>query len=152
MKKRRSPENALHFTWCRSHERWIRVTRISAAAVWFLFGIVLKVLGVEPRHRLIVARILGKDFAPRATIVIGFLEGALGIWVLTGIRPRACAAVQTVAIVSMNIFEIIYVRHLLLAPALMVCANTLFLSLIWYSALKSPEKKAISMLRGIHGR
>ena len=54
------------------------------------------------RHRLIVARVLGDDLAAAATVAIGVLEILLGIWAFSHRQPRACAAVQTAAIVAMK--------------------------------------------------
>jgi hypothetical protein len=102
--------------------------RIGAAAVWLLFGLLFKVAGVMPHHRLI---------AGCATILVGLGEAALGLWVLTGAFPRICALAQSLAIVSMNAFEFILARHLLLAPVPMACANVAFIALIWYAALET---------------
>jgi len=122
-------------------DKMVIAIRVFVGLIWLLFGPIFKVFGVEPRHCLIVAAILGGEGAAFTTIVIGLLEGALGLWVLTGIRPRTCAAIQTLAIASMNTLELIYAQHILISPILMVCANTIFLSLVWYSALKSSKKE-----------
>jgi uncharacterized membrane protein YphA (DoxX/SURF4 family) len=111
--------------------------RIGIAAVWLVFGVGFKLLGLVPRHRMIVARILGDGLATPATIAIGLAETTLGLWVLSGWKPRACAAAQTVAIVTMNAIELTVARDLLLAPVLMVCANAVLLALAWWSALRT---------------
>jgi hypothetical protein len=110
--------------------------RVGIAAVWLVFGVGFKLLNLVPRHRLIVARIVGEGAAGPLTVVIGAAETAIAIWVLSGWRPRACAAVQTVAILTMNAIELTVARDLLLAPLAMVCANTVLLALAWYSALR----------------
>ncbi len=115
----------------------ITAIRIGTAAVWFVFGLVFKISGVVPRHRLIVASVLGETAAGPVTVLIGGAEVTMGLWILSGIRPRACAAAQTIAIVTMNALELWLARDLLLAPIPMVCANVVFLALVWYSALKS---------------
>jgi hypothetical protein len=114
--------------------------RTLATVVWFVFGAVFKVVGAVPRHREIVAGILGNEIAPLITVLIGLAETALGFWFLIGFLPRTCAMFQTVAIVSMNALELIYARTLLLAPVPMVILNTVFLALVWYAALRSAEK------------
>ena len=68
------------------------------------------------------------------TVVIGLLETVLGFWALSGFRPRSCAVVQTVAIVSMNAMELTYARSLLLAPIPMLFINSIFLAFVWYAA------------------
>jgi hypothetical protein len=96
---------------------------------------VFKVLDVVPRHRMIVATVLGATAAGPVTVAIGAAEAAMGLWILSGIRPRLCAAAQTAAIVSMNTLELGLAKDLLLAPIPMVCANTAFLAAGWYCAL-----------------
>ena len=113
--------------------------RIVATAVWLVFGLVFKVLGVIPRHREIVAEIVGAGSAPSVTMAVGLLETALGLWVLSGFRPRSCAIIQTVAIASMNAMELAYARSLLLAPIPMVLANGIFLASVWYAARWNPR-------------
>ena len=85
---------------------------------------------------MIVASVLGEELAGPVTVLIGVGEVAIAIWILTGTRPRTCAAIQTVALVTMNTLELYFARHLLLAPIPMVCANIIFLGLVWYSALE----------------
>lgn len=114
--------------------------RFLAASVWIVFGLVFKVLGMVPRHEQIVATVLG-DAAASATLLIGILETGLGLWVLSGFHPRACAAVQTIAIAAMNAFELLLARHLLLSPAVMVCANVALLSLVWFAAMDTDKKR-----------
>jgi uncharacterized membrane protein YphA (DoxX/SURF4 family) len=115
--------------------------RIFGAAVWFTFGTVFKILGAVPRHREIVAEIIGRENAPLLTGLIGFAETALGLWFLSGFFPRSCAVTQTIAIVSMNAMELVYARSFLLAPVPMVYANAIFLALVWYAALWAPARK-----------
>lgn len=123
--------------WISSTRKTLIAIRIGTAAVWLVFGVVFKILDLVPRHRLIVASVLGEEMARPATLLIGLGEAALGLWILSGFRPRACAAFQTVALISMNALELQLARHLLLAPIAMVGANVVFLSLVWYGALKT---------------
>jgi hypothetical protein len=43
-----------------SHLAWLR---LGIASVWLLFGLLFKALGVLPRHRKIVARVVGEKRA-----------------------------------------------------------------------------------------
>ena len=122
----------------------ITLLRIAVAAVWLVFGVVFKLLGFAPRHRLIVASIVGEAAAGPVTLAVGAAETLLGLWVLSGIRPRTCAAVQTLAIAAMNTLELRSARGLLVAPVGMVCANVVFLAVVWYCALKGPSRAAAS--------
>ncbi|MGF1485457.1 MAG: DoxX-like family protein [Opitutales bacterium] len=117
-----------------------RVVRWFAAGVWLFFGLGLKVFGLDPRHEAIVATVVGAQWAGPLTLAVGIAETLLAIWILTARWPLLCAAVQTVAIVSMNTLEILRASHILYSPVLMVSANTVFLSLVWWAALHRHRK------------
>lgn len=99
--------------------------------VWIFHGLYSKVSAGIPRHRQIVGRILGEGVADRATFAIGILEILLGLWIFSGLWRRTCASVQTVALVSMNLLEILLARDLLISAPGMVALNLGFISLIW---------------------
>jgi len=115
-----------------------RALRIANAAVWLLFGVAFKLLGLLPRHRLIVAAIVGEAAATPVTRLIGAAEALMGLWILSGWRPRTCALAQTLAIMTMNAIELSVARDLLLSPVGMLCANAVFLTVVWYVALQRP--------------
>jgi uncharacterized membrane protein YphA (DoxX/SURF4 family) len=108
--------------------------RVLVAVIWFVLGTVFKVMGVVPRHREIVAHVLGPEIAQLVTVLIGVAETALGIWFLMGFFPRVCATLQTAAIAGMNTLELTYARSLLLAPVPMIILNSVLLALVWYAA------------------
>ncbi len=134
-------ENRVRFL--RNHPR-VMVLTLATAAVWLLFGMWFKVFGMVPRHRLIVAAVMGEAEAEPVTVLIGAAEIAMALWILSGIFPRACAALQSIAIVTMNALELSLARDLLLAPILMICANTVFLIVVWYCALKTPPAESMT--------
>ncbi len=111
------------------------------ASVWLLFGLGAKVLGLVPRHRKIVAGVLGDGLAGPATVAVGLGETALGLWVLSARRPRLAATVQTAAIAVMNGLELRRARRLLLAPRSMIVANVGFLALVWVHALRLARRQ-----------
>lgn len=120
-------------------ERAVRVAlRVVIAGVWLTFGLAFKVAGLVPRHRQIVAAVVGESVAGPVTLCVGLGEAGLGLWVLGGRRPRACAAVQTLAVVAMNAVELAVARDLLLAPMAMLGANAVLLGAAWYVALRAP--------------
>ncbi|MEY4902626.1 MAG: hypothetical protein RLZZ292_441 [Bacteroidota bacterium] len=84
------------------------------AAVWFINGFFCKVLNLVPRHQQIVARILGDDYAPLLTKLIGFGEIAMAIWILSGLFPRWNTYTQIALIATMNVLEFFLVPDLLL--------------------------------------
>jgi len=107
------------------------------AGVWSVHGLLCKTLGAVPRHRRIVARVVGERAAGPMTLAVGAGEIVLAVWILSGYQPRACAAVQTAMLASMNFFELRLAYDLLLAPLAMVAANAAFLGLAWYWALSA---------------
>jgi len=117
----------------------VAAVRMLAAAVWIAFGLLFKVMGLVPRHRAIVAAVLGEGLAGPVTLAVGLGETALGLWILSGIRPRTCVAVQAAAIASMNGLELALAVDLLLAPLPMVVGNALFLGAGWWAASQAPR-------------
>jgi hypothetical protein len=118
-----------------SHLTWLRC---AVALVWLGFG-ALKALGALPRHRRIVARVVGEPRASAVFYAVAAGEIALGLWSLSGRHLVPCAALQSIAIASMNALELRLARDLLLSPRAMVCANAVLLSAGWYVALATPS-------------
>lgn len=112
-----------------------KILTILIGSVWVFHGLYSKVSNGIPRHRQIVERILGEGIADRATLAIGILEISLGLWIFSGFLRRTCALVQTLALVSMNVLEILLARDLLISAPGMVALNLGFISLIWYWAV-----------------
>ena len=112
------------------------------ASVWLVFGTWFKLLGMVPRHRLIIAAVVGEVAAGPITLVVGAAETALAWWIISGVYPRICAAVQSLAIVTMNTFELIYARNLLLSPGLMIGLNAVLLTVVWYLAVTATKTRA----------
>ena len=84
------------------------------AIVWVANGLFCKVLGLVPRHREVVARILGETHADLITKAIGFAEIGMAIWILSGVAGRINALTQIIIIAAMNILEFFLARDLLL--------------------------------------
>ena len=115
-------------------ERLHFLAQIGIGAVWIFHGLYSKILNGIPRHRLIVAKILGTRRAGIATKTIGLLELLLGAWAIIGWHPMWCASVQTAAIIAMNSLEILLARELLISALGMGALNLGFLSLVWWWA------------------
>ena len=92
----------------------IPILRFLFAAVWLVNGLFCKVLDWVPRHRQIVARILGEDHALLLTRLIGVGEIGMAVWVLSGLRPKWSAAAQIGAVATMNVIEFFLAPDLLL--------------------------------------
>jgi DoxX-like family len=84
------------------------------AIIWMINGLFCKVLNLVPRHQQIVARIMGDEYSRPLTIVIGFMEVAMAIWVLSRVRQRVSAIIQIGVVAVMNVLEFILVPDLLL--------------------------------------
>jgi hypothetical protein len=111
------------------------IAGIFIGAIWVFHGLYSKLLDGIPRHGLIVERILGEDFARPATILIGAAEILLGLWAWSGRYRKANAALQTLAIISMNVLEISLAPDLLISAPGMAILNLGFLTLVWWWAL-----------------
>lgn len=88
--------------------------RYAIAAVWLTNGLYCKVLNGVPRHRIIVASILGNEHAATFTIMIGFAEIAMAIWIITQLFPHINIVTQSVIVLLMNAIELFMTPHLLL--------------------------------------
>ena len=101
-----------------------------------MHGLYNKLLGGSARHLAIVQSVPGLDgmTGERVLTAVGIGEVAIALWVLSGWRPRLCAAAQTVALLSMNVVELTFARDLLLWPAGLIPLNLAFLALAWTAA------------------
>lgn len=84
------------------------------ALIWLANGLFCKVLNLVPRHQQIVSSILGNKHARLLTIVIGFSEILMVIWIISKIKSRLNAIAQILIIAVMNTLEFILVPDLLL--------------------------------------
>lgn len=107
------------------------IVNIAIALVWLVNGLYCKVLDHVPRHRAIVAEILGKEYSVLATRTIGALEIGMFIWVISRIKSRWCAIVQIVTVAVMNIIEFFMVPHLLLFGRANALIALLFIIVIY---------------------
>ena len=118
-----------------SHLTWMRC---GIALVWLVFGGLFKALGLLPRHRRIIARVVGEARAGPVLRLVAAGEVAIGLWMLYGRLLVPCVALQSVALVTMNALELRRARDLLLSPRAMLAANAVLLAAGWYVALAMP--------------
>ena len=111
----------------------LAVIRASVAAVWLYEGLWCKLLGRVPQQVEVVTAVprLGPRFGRTFLKVLGVVEVALGVWVMTGVAPGACAIAQTALLVSLNANGLLWARHIIPEPAGMVVKNVGFLVLVW---------------------
>jgi len=107
--------------------------RSSVAAVWMYEGLWCKVLGRVRSQVDVVTAVprFGPKFGVPFLKVLGVVEMALAVWVMTGISPGSCAIAQTVLLVTLNANGLVWSRHLIHEPFGMVVKNVAFLVLVW---------------------
>lgn len=115
------------------------------ALVWLVNGLYCKVLDAVPRHRQIVARILGEPQAAMLTTLIGLAEIGMAVWILSGIRPRWCAWCQIVIVLIMNLIEFMLVPDLLLFGRANLLVASFFVVVV-YLAERIPVKPYLPSL------
>ena len=113
------------------------------AMVWIANGLFCKVLNFVPRHQEIVGEILKLD-RPSAnlfTILIGFSEIIMAIWIISGYKTKFNAIVQILVIATMNTLEFILVPDLLLWGKLNSFFALLFILVIYYNGFYLNKKQ-----------
>ncbi|TRZ45093.1 DoxX-like family protein [Robertkochia solimangrovi] len=108
------------------------ILNLITAFVWLINGLFCKVLNLVPRHREIVNRIIGAEHAEIYTILIGFSEIIMAIWIFSGFRSKWNSVTQMIIVAIMNIIEFIMVPELLLWGRLNSFFAILFIALIYY--------------------
>lgn len=103
------------------------------ALVWIANGLFCKILNLVPRHEQIVAKILGDNYSRPLTILIGFSEMVMAIWVISGYKTRLNVIVQILVIATMNTLEFIIVPDLLLWGKLNSLFALLFILVIYFN-------------------
>ena len=111
----------------------LRALRIFIALVWLVMGLGCKVMGWEPRHEEIVARILGADLAPTLIILIGLSEVGMALWIISGLYAKICAWTQMILVAVMNVMEITLTRDLLLFGWMNGLVAAAFIALIFFT-------------------
>lgn len=110
------------------------------AAIWLANGLFCKVLNLVPRHRQIVASILGDQRARLLTILIGLSEIAMACWIISGVKTRLNAITQIVIIATMNTLEFLLVPDLLLWGKFNAVFALLLIAIIYFNEFKFNKK------------
>jgi len=103
------------------------------ALVWFINGLFCKALNLVPRHQQIVERILGNNSSRLFTVLIGFAEMGMAIWIVAGIYTKLNAVTQIIIIGIMNILEFFLAPDLLLWGRANAVFAFMFMVLIYYN-------------------
>ncbi len=110
--------------------------RLLFAAVWLVNGVWCKILDGVPRHREIVARILGEEHSLLLTRMIGIGEVVMAAWILSGIRWKWSCAAQIAAVVTMNIIEFLVVPDMLLFGRFNSLVALAYISLVAWAGFR----------------
>ena len=110
------------------------------ALVWVINGLFCKVLNGVPRHRMIVAKIIGTEYAVFLTQAIGMAEILMAIWIVSRLRPRLCAIIQIAVVATMNMMEFFLVPELLLFGKWNALFACIFIILVYCNAFLLCEK------------
>ena len=118
--------------------------RAALAAVWLYEGLWLKVVKADARQLSIVARVPGlpPSLAAAAMAGIGAVETALGIWVLSGVRPRGAAWAQTGLLVAVNAGGLAFAGDRIATPSRMLARNGVLLAVAWSQA-RRPVRRPV---------
>lgn len=103
------------------------------ALVWLVNGLFCKILNLVPRHKEIVAAILGEEHSGLLTVLIGVAEILMAVWILSGIKRRESAIFQIVIISTMNLLEFFLTPELLLWKRFNLIFAIGFMVLIGYN-------------------
>ncbi len=110
-----------------------KIITFCIATVWLVNGLFCKVLNLAPRHAQIVGRIIGNDYAQVLTILIGFSEIVMAIWVISRFKSKLNAIVQIAIVGLMNILEFILVPDLLLWGKLNALFAFAFILVVYFN-------------------
>jgi len=116
------------------------LVRASVAAVWLYEGLWCKLLGREKQQFEIVTAVprYGPRFGALFLKLLGTVEVAIAVWVISGSHAVACATVQTLLLVGLNANGLVWARGLIHDPGGMVVKNFSFLVLVWVAASLPP--------------
>ncbi|MEX0998288.1 MAG: DoxX-like family protein [Flavobacteriaceae bacterium] len=116
-----------------NNRRLYKILTICIAIVWIVNGLFCKVLNLVPRHEQIVSRILGSDYSRPLTILIGFSEILMAIWILSKFKSKLNAIVQIVIVGTMNTLEFLLVPDLLLWGKLNAIFALIFILAVYFN-------------------
>lgn len=114
----------------------IWLIHVAVAGVWLYEGLWCKLLNGEPNQLRVVQALprFSLNTANSLLKLIGVIEVAIAVWVLTGFTPIFCASAQTALILALNGGGIFWAGRIIHDPAGMLIKNFAFLVLVWVSA------------------
>ena len=110
-----------------------KIIHYCIAAIWLINGLYCKVLHQSPRHKEIVAAILGNQYASTITVWIGIAEIGMATWIVSGFKSKANAITQIIVIGAMNLLEFFMASELLLWGRMNLLFAFLLMVIIYYN-------------------
>jgi len=109
------------------------VIRSCVGAVWVYEGFWCKILGRLKSQIEVVTAVprFGVRFGPTILKMLGVMETALALWVISGIASAECAITQAALLAVLNVNGLLWARNIIHDPAGMVIKNIAFLMLAW---------------------
>lgn len=108
------------------------LVRTAIALLWLYEGLWCKVLGHEPRQAKAVGTV-GMNEATSSALfkLLGLVEVALAVWVLSNFAPGWCALAQSLLVGVLTTGALVFARAVIHDPAGVVFKNIVFVTLIW---------------------
>lgn len=103
------------------------------ALVWLMNGLYAKIFNAVPRHQAIVSDILGAQWGPLLTKLIGISEVVMAFWILSRWFYKLNAGLQIGIILVMNVLENYLCSDLLLWGRWNFVFALLFCGLIYWN-------------------
>jgi hypothetical protein len=110
----------------------------AVAIVWLYEGLWCKLMARSMHELDVIASMpfFGSDGFRIALKLLGVLELAIALWVMTGIAPVYCALLQSALLLGLNLNGLLFARNIIHEPVGMVVRNASFLVLVWVWALQ----------------
>lgn len=109
-----------------------QILTIFIALVWFINGLICKVLGLVPRHQQIVEQVLNTDHSLVITRFIGVLEILMALWIVSQKFTKLNTIFQISLVIVMNLLEFYNAPNLLLWGKYNLFFAILFVGCIYY--------------------
>ncbi|REH54637.1 DoxX-like protein [Tenacibaculum gallaicum] len=114
------------------------------ASVWLINGLFCKVFNLVPRHQEIVGKIISNNYSRELTLVIGVLEIAMVVWILSNYKSKLNAITQIVIVLIMNVIEFMITSDILLWGKLNIVFAALFVFIVYINEFKLNPKNTVA--------
>jgi hypothetical protein len=113
------------------------------SGVWLINGLFCKIFNLVPRHQEIVGKIVSNDYSRELTLVIGMLEIAMVVWIISNHKSKLNAITQIVIVMVMNIIEFVFTPDILLWGNFNLVFAFLFVLAVYVNEFKLNPKNSV---------